>query len=119
MMLLIRILCAIGAISWSAVAVHAQTDPMPSWNDGPAKQSIIGFVAAVTTEGAPGFRPVADRIATFDQDGTTWVSHPFYGQALFALHRVATLAPQHPEWKTTEPYKTVLSGDHAALAKLS
>jgi len=97
----------------------AQTDLLPSWNDGPAKQSILDFVAATITEGGKDFVAPADRIATFDQDGTTWVSHPIYGQALFALDRLPKLAPEHPEWKDTEPYKSVLSGDKAAMSKFT
>jgi phosphoglycolate phosphatase-like HAD superfamily hydrolase len=96
--------------------VEAADDPLSSWNDGPAKQAIVDFVAATTTEGGKDFVAPADRIATFDQDGTTWVSHPMYGQALFALDRLRKLAPEHPEWKDTEPYKSVLSGDNAAMS---
>jgi hypothetical protein len=98
---------------------QSQPDPLPSWNDGAAKQAILGFVADTTTEGSATFVAPADRIATFDQDGTTWVSHPLYGQALFALDRLAEIAPQHPEWKETEPFKSVLAGDHAAMAKFT
>ena len=73
----------------------------------------------MTTEGGADFVPPEDRIATFDQDGTLWVEHPIYTQVVFALDRVVALAPEHPEWKTTEPFKTVLSGDKAAMAKLT
>ena len=97
----------------------AADDPLPSWNDGPAKQAIVEFVEAVTTEGGADFVPPADRIATFDQDGTLWVEHPLYGQALFALERVGALAAEHPEWKTEEPFKAVLAGDHEAMARFS
>jgi len=103
----------------SGVPAWAQTDPLPSWNNGAAKQAIVDFVAATTTEGGADFVAPSDRIATFDQDGTTWVSHPLYGQALFALDRVAAMAPDHPEWKDTEPFKSVLSGDHPAMAKFT
>jgi hypothetical protein len=95
----------------------AQTDPLPSWNDGLAKESIIGFVAEVTKEGGPNYVPPEDRIATFDQDGTTWVSHPLYTQAVFALDRIRELAPKHPEWKHEEPFKSVIAGDREAMAK--
>lgn len=97
----------------------AKDDPLPAWNDGPAKQAIVDFVKATTTEGGPQFVPPADRIATFDQDGTLWVEHPIYSQAMFALDRVRELASSHPEWATTEPFKSVLAGDHAAMAKFS
>ena len=89
---------------------------LPSWNDGQARQAIVDFVARVTTEGTPDFVPVAERIATFDNDGTLWAEQPMYFQFLFALDRVKALAPQHPEWKTTEPFASVLKGDlHGAL----
>ncbi len=85
-------------------------DPLPSWNDGPAKRALVAFVEGV------GQGP--NRIAAFDQDGTLWVEHPLYTQAMFALDRVHALAPQHPQWKTQPPFKTVLSGDQAAIGKL-
>lgn len=107
---------AILAAPWPA---HAQDDPLPSWNDGAAKQAILDFVADTTTEGGADFVAPEDRIATFDQDGTTWVEHPLYGQGLFALDRLAGMAPDQPEWKDTEPFKSVLSGDHAAMAKFT
>ena len=87
--------------------------------DGPAKQAIVEFVEAVTTEGGADFVPAEDRIATFDQDGTLWVEHPLYAQAMFALDRVVEMAPQHPEWKEKEPFKAVLTGDRAAMAKFT
>jgi phosphoglycolate phosphatase-like HAD superfamily hydrolase len=92
-------------------------DPLPSWNDGPAKQSIVDFVAKTTTEGAPGFVAPELRIATFDNDGTLWAEQPVYFQFAFALDRIKELAPQHPEWKDQEPFKSVFAGDlQAALA---
>jgi phosphoglycolate phosphatase-like HAD superfamily hydrolase len=94
----------------------AQSDPLPSWNDSAVKKSIIGFVAQVTTQGSPEFVPVEQRIATFDNDGTLWAEQPIYFQLAFALDRVAALAPQHPEWKTTQPFKASLEHDMAALA---
>jgi phosphoserine phosphatase len=86
-------------------------DPLPSWNDGPAKQGIITFVEKVTKEGSPSFVPISERIATFDNDGTLWCEQPVPVQLYFALDRVKTLAPQHPEWKTKEPFASLLKGD--------
>jgi hypothetical protein len=99
----------IGLALLSTVA-HAQ-DPLPSWNDGKAKQTIVAFVAKVTKEGAPDFVPPAERIATFDNDGTLWAEQPMYFQLLFALDRVKVLAPQHPEWQDKEPFASLLKGD--------
>ncbi len=100
-------------------AVQAASDGLASWADGPAKRAIVEFVRATTDPSSPKFVPPEDRIATFDQDGTTWVEHPLYSQLLFAFDRVAALAPQHPEWKTTPPFSCILSGDKAAIAKFS
>jgi len=92
-------------------------DPLPSWNEGKSKQAILEFVAKVTKQGAPEFVPAAERIATFDNDGTLWAEQPLYFQFLFALDRVKVLAPQHPEWKDKEPFASLLRGDtKAALA---
>jgi phosphoserine phosphatase len=94
-------------------------DPLPSWNEGPAKQAILAFVKDTTEKSSPKYVEPADRIATFDQDGTLWTEHPLYGQAMFALDRVGKMAPQHPEWKQKEPFKSVLAGDHAAMGKFT
>jgi hypothetical protein len=91
-------------------------DPLPSWNEGPVKKSIIDFVTRVTKEGGPDHVNPELRIATIDNDGTLWVEQPMYTQLAFALDRVKVLAPQHPEWKTTQPFKAVLDGDVEALA---
>jgi phosphoglycolate phosphatase-like HAD superfamily hydrolase len=92
-------------------------DPLPSWNDGAAKKSITEFVAKVTKEGSPDFVPLEERIATFDNDGTLWCEQPMYFEVLFAADRVKALAPQHPEWKTKEPFASLLKGDlKSALA---
>jgi len=100
-------------------AASAQTatsgTSLPSWNEGATKQSILDFVAAVTGEGSPDFVPPAERIATFDNDGTLWVEHPMYTQLVFVLDRVKALAPQHPEWKDTQPFKAALEGDMKTL----
>jgi len=93
------------------------SDPLPSWNDGPSKKSIVDFVTNTTTEGSAGFIPVTDRIACFDNDGTLWSEQPLYFQFFHALDRVKELAPQHPEWKTKEPFSFILKGDmKSALA---
>lgn len=102
-----------------AGSVPAQGDSLPSWHDGPAKQAILDLVRAATTEGADTFVPVPERIATFDQDGTLWVEQPIYTQAVFAVDRVKAMGPDHPEWKTTAPFSSILTGETAALAKLS
>jgi phosphoglycolate phosphatase-like HAD superfamily hydrolase len=86
-------------------------DALPSWNDGPSKQAIIKFVQATTDKASPQFVPPAERIATFDNDGTLWAEQPMYFQLLFALDRVKVLALQHPEWKTKEPFASLLKGD--------
>src|SRR6266567_9633392 len=97
----------------------AQTDPLPSWNDGPAKQAILELVRVTTDKASPKFVEPEARIAVFDQDGTTWVEQPMYTQVMFALHRVGVLAEKDPKLKEVEPFKTVLSGDRAAMAKLT
>jgi hypothetical protein len=100
----------IGALAFTTIASQA-ADPLPSWNDGPAKQSIIAFVEKVTKPGSPDFVPVPERIATFDNDGTLWCEQPLPVQLYFVLDRVKALAPQHPEWSTTEPFASLLKGD--------
>jgi phosphoglycolate phosphatase-like HAD superfamily hydrolase len=92
-------------------AAAQAADPLSSWNDGPAKKSITEFVAKVTKEGSPDFVPPEERIATFDNDGTLWCEQPMYFQLLFALDRLKALAPQHPDWKTKEPFASLLKGD--------
>ena len=91
-------------------------DPLPSWNEGPSKKQIIEFVQAVTAEGSKDYVKPAERIAVFDNDGTLWTEQPAYFEVLFAFDEVKRLAPQHPDWKTTQPFKAVLEGDHQALA---
>jgi hypothetical protein len=121
---MLSVLAALPLVSGSllhpeAASAQAATtvNPLPSWNDGATKQSILDFVAAVTREGSPDFVPPAERIATFDNDGTLWVEHPMYTQLAFALDRVKALAPQHPEWKDTQPFKAALEGDMKTLAE--
>jgi len=93
----------------------AARDPLPSWNDGPTRQAIVEFVKKTTDPSSPDFIPVDQRITTFDNDGTLWPSHPMYTQLAFALDRVKALAPQHAEWKTTQPFKAALDGDMKTL----
>jgi hypothetical protein len=101
---LLFVLLLFGNAAWAA-------DPLPSWNEGPAKQAIITFVETATKAGSPTFVPPAERIATFDNDGTLWSEQPMPTQLFFALDRVKALAPQHPEWKTREPFASLLKGD--------
>jgi phosphoglycolate phosphatase-like HAD superfamily hydrolase len=106
------------AVSFVAVPdlALAQSDPLPSWNDGAVRKSITDFVARVTTQGGADFVPVEQRIATFDNDGTLWCEQPVYFQVAFAFDRIKAMAPQHPEWKTTQPFKAILDKDMKALA---
>ena len=113
---------ALATLSVLAAHVHAQTDPLPSWNDGPAKQAILSFVKDTTTQDSPKFVPPAERIATFDQDGTLWVEHPMYTQVMYVLESVPALVKAKPELAKVAPYSTVLEilhGDRAAVAKLT
>nr|WP_010131514.1 HAD family hydrolase [Microbulbifer agarilyticus] len=116
----------IGGLLWLLVAgltcfgnfaaASAGGDPLPSWSDGASKQAIVNFVEKVTTEGSPGFVPKNRRIATFDNDGTLWAEQPVYFQLIYALDQIKKLAPQHPEWKTEEPFASALKGDLDTLA---
>jgi phosphoglycolate phosphatase-like HAD superfamily hydrolase len=116
-MKLIRSSIAVLAIAFASLTIAHAQDPLPSWNDGATKKSITDFVAKVTTASSPDFVPVPERIATFDNDGTLWCEQPVYVQLFFAIDRVKALAPQHPEWKTKEPFASLLKGDmKAALA---
>lgn len=95
------------------------SDPLPSWNEGANKTAILHFVQETTDKSNPHYVPPNERIAAFDQDGTLWVEQPIYTQVIFALDEIKALAAKHPEWKTREPYKTILSGNKAAIAKLT
>lgn len=111
---------AICAMLLIAAQPYAQSsEPLPSWNDGPAKQAIIQFVQDTTDKSSPKSVPPEDRIATFDQDGTLWVEHPIYTQVTYCLERVPAVVKAKPELKNVEPFKTVLSGDKNAMAKLT
>jgi hypothetical protein len=101
-----------------ASPLRGADDPLPSWNEGPSRRAILDFVAGVTKEGSPGFVPAADRIAVFDNDGTLWCEQPVYVQAVFIRDRVRALAPEHPEWRETQPFKALLEGDRKSLAEL-
>jgi phosphoglycolate phosphatase-like HAD superfamily hydrolase len=96
---------------------YAQTDPLPSWNDGPAKKAIIEFMKTTTEKGSPNFVPPEARIAVFDQDGTTWVEQPMYTQIVYCLERVPAVVKAKPDLANVEPFKTVLSGNREAMAK--
>lgn len=106
-----------GAPPAGATRAATAADPLPSWQDGPAKQSILKFVAGVTREGAPTYVPLSERIATFDNDGTLWSEQPLYFQFLFLLDQVKQVAPKHPEWKNSPAFKALMANNHAALAK--
>ena len=113
-----RVLLFFAALILAAQA-HAEVDSLPSWNEGPAKQAIVDFVKATTTQGSPQFVPEAERIATFDQDGTLWVSHPIYSQVMYCLDRVPRVVKEKPKLANVEPFKTVMSGNREKIAKLS
>ena len=104
-------------LAFGCLSTSQAKAPLPSWNDGKAKQSIIDFVTKVTKEGSSDYIAPEERIATFDNDGTLWSEQPMYFQFFFAIDRVKALAPEHPEWKHKEPFASLLKGDlKAALA---
>src|SRR5262252_5785131 len=113
------VMLAVGASLALSIQAPAQSDPLPSWNDGVAKSAINEFVHTTTDQASPKFVPLAERIATFDQDGTLWVEHPVYTQVVYCLDRVPAVVKEKPELANVEPFKTVLSGDREAIAKLS
>jgi phosphoserine phosphatase len=106
----------LGAFSNVSLALD---DPLPSWNNGGSKKAILSFVKETTEKSSSKYVEPKDRIATFDQDGTLWTEHPLYGQAMFALDRLGKLATTHPEWKETDPFKSVLIGDREAMSKFT
>jgi phosphoglycolate phosphatase-like HAD superfamily hydrolase len=112
------LLLALCTVLLLAAPAGAQTDPLPSWNDGPAKKAIVEFVQSTTAKASPKFVPPEERIATFDQDGTLWVEQPMYTQVLYCLDQVPAVVAKKPELKNVEPFKTVLSGNREAIAKL-
>jgi len=108
----------LAVLAWAILPLSAGAqEPMPSWNDTAARQRIVDFVRATVSEGDEGYVPPADRIAVFDNDGTLWSEQPFYIQLGFMLDRVKALAPQHPEWKTNEPFKSILAGDLKGIGR--
>jgi len=108
----------IAIVAWRTYAA-AQTDSLPSWNETAAKKAMVAFVERVTKEGSPDFVKAEDRFATFDNDGTLWVEQPIYTQVTFAIDEVVTMAPQHPEWRQAEPFKSILGNDREAILKFS
>ena len=110
-----NLICATVMAASTFLPARAQDDPLPSWNDGAVKKAITDFVARTTTQGSPDFVPPVERIATFDNDGTLWSEQPAYFQAAFAFDRIKALAPKHPEWKTKQPFKSVIENDVKAL----
>jgi len=114
-----RAALALCVLLLGTAGAHAQRDPLPSWNNGPAKQAIISFVRDTTEKSSSKYVEPKDRVATFDQDGTLWTEHPLYTQAMFALDRLGKLAPQHPEWMDTQPFKAALENDREAMSKFT
>ncbi len=119
----IALICLVGALgvlmALAPVLAQQAADPLPSWKEGPAKQAIIRFVRLTTDQASPKFVPPEARVATFDQDGTLWVEHPMFTQMIYCLERVPAVVAKRPELKNVEPFKTVLSGNREAMAKLS
>jgi hypothetical protein len=115
--ILLAILCLYACTPSREQQETIQTDPLPSWNEGNTKQAIIDYVMDITNEESENFIPVSDRIATFDNDGNLWSEQPMYFQLLFAMDRIKVLAPEHPEWKTQQPFKAVLDNDMKELSK--
>src|SRR5262245_18608908 len=101
----------------SEASTQSSPDPLASWNDGSAKKAVLDFISRITTRNSKDFVPEAERIATFDNDGTLWVEQPMYTQMAFVLHRVKQLAPEHPEWKDKQPFQAALAGDMKTLAE--
>jgi len=115
----ILVFCLVCLLGWAWVTVApAADDPLPSWNDGATKQSIIDFVTRVTKEGGPDYVAPPERVATIDNDGTLWVEQPMYTQSVFAIDEVKAQSNQHPEWNDQEPFKSVLAGDMKAVAAM-
>ncbi|NRD74585.1 haloacid dehalogenase-like hydrolase [Shewanella sp. VB17] len=108
----------VAVLLFASFNAFSHQDPLPSWNEGESKKNILAFVEKVTQKTSPDFVPTAQRVAVFDNDGTLWSEKPVYFQLLFAMDRVKEMAAEHPEWKTTQPFKAVLENDQQALAKI-
>jgi len=115
----LRTIVGVGGLALLTAACTGPGDPLPSWNDGPTKQSITDFVDRVTDPASPDFVPAPARIAVFDNDGTLWAEQPLYFQLLFALDRVRALADERPEWRGRQPFQAILDDDRDALSQLS
>src|SRR5437870_6675328 len=107
------------SLFFAAITIAYAQDPLPFWNDTAPKTAIVAFVERVTKEGSPDFVKPEERIATFDNDGTLWVEQPNYTQVTFAIDEVIAKAPQHPEWRETEPFKSILAHDREAMERFS
>src|SRR5262245_23749411 len=119
-LLVTSVALAVGLVSTPPFGAREdRADPLPSWNDGTTKKAIVEFIEKTTDKKSKQYVPPEQRIATFDQDGTLWVEHPMYTQVVYCLERVPVVVKQKPELKEVEPFKTVLSGDRAAIGKLS
>ena len=114
----LKLMWALTVVALMGFQGRASAEALASWNDGPTKKAILEFVKVTTEKSSPKFVPPEERIATFDQDGTLWVEHPVYGQLMYCLDRVPALVAQKPELKNVEPFKTVMSGDREAIARL-
>jgi phosphoglycolate phosphatase-like HAD superfamily hydrolase len=112
---LLLVCITVALLACGCRSTQAATDPLASWKDGPTKQAILDFVRATTEDRSPKFVPPSERIATFDNDGTLWVEQPIYTEVQFAIDRIVAMAPQHPEWRNKEPYKSVLAQDREAI----
>src|SRR5690606_13823455 len=110
------IILTLVSIVLTGVGARAETDPLPSWNEGLAKQAIVDFVGRVTKTGGADFVAPAERIAVFDNDGTLWAEQPVYFQLAFAIDRIAAMAHEYPDWEQTQPFKGILEGDLKAVA---
>jgi hypothetical protein len=117
LVLAVFLAAATGGYSATSARAAEPDDPLPSWNDGPAKKGIVAFVGATTAKGGANYVPPEQRIATFDNDGTLWVEQPLYTQVVFAIDQVKTLAPRHPEWKTEKRFQEILTGDREAMTQ--